>query len=315
MNVQLIENTAGMHFSPQALSFLKQSKAPNTLRSYQSDWDHFETWCRQHNSLSLPASVETVVNYISDIAATAKCSTIQRRLSSISQAHQAANFETPTLTYPVRTVFAGIRRSQGAAQNAKTPLLVEHLAAIMTKIPHSVAGTRDKAILLLGFAGAFRRSELAALECNDIEFEPLGMRVTIRRSKTDQESIGRTIGIPYGKHPETCPVLAVQAWMQLVGKTGPLFRAVSRSSSIRRGSMCDRTIALVIKSYVSTIGLNPEEFSGQSLRAGLATSAARAGVNEASIMRQTGHKGTAMVRRYIRNHDLFHGNAAQMVGL
>jgi site-specific recombinase XerD len=180
----------------RASSFVQQSKARNTVRAYRADWAHFEEWCRTHGQASLPASPECVALYVTDLAETHKTATIIRRISSISQAHQFAAFESPTQAAKVRLVMAGIRRTKGTAADAKTPVLVEDLKRMIARLPENLLGVRDRALLLIGFCGAFRRSELVALDVADAAFTREGLVLMIRRSKTDQEAEGRKIGIP-----------------------------------------------------------------------------------------------------------------------
>ena len=197
----------------RASEFVHHAKAKNTVRAYRSDWAHFESWCKLHGQSSLPASPETVVLYVSDLATTHKTSTITRRISAISQAHQIAGFETPTGSASVRLVMAGVRRTKGTAQSAKTPVLVDDLRRMVSRLPDNMLGVRDRALLLVGFGGAFRRSELVALDVADVAVTRDGLVITIRRSKTDQEGEARKIGVPYGSNPATCPVRAIQDWL------------------------------------------------------------------------------------------------------
>jgi len=252
-----------------------------------------------------------------------KASTLQRRLSAISQAHQVAGLETPTRNAMVMLVWAGIRRTHGSAQEGKAPALVEDLRTMVAAMaprrrgqPWQLLELRDRALLLLGFAGAFRRSELVALDVEDLAFSRAGLAVHLRRSKTDQEGEGRRIGIPRGQQPETCPVAALQAYLKAADiETGAVFRGTNHGR-IQQSRLSDQSVALVVKRRAEAVGLDPEQLAGHSLRAGLATSAAAAGASERSIMAQTGHRSVTMVRRYIREGELFHpGNAASVAGL
>jgi integrase len=210
---------------------------------------------------------------------------------------------------------AGIRRTKGTAQQGKDPLLTEDVRAIAAALPEGLLGVRDRALLLLGFAGAFRRSELVSLNAEDVTFTGDGLVILLRRSKTDQEGEGRKVGIPYGSHPETCPVRALRVWLDALGITeGPLFRSVQHGR-IQPGRLCDEAVALMVKRHAKALGKDARRFAGHSLRAGLVTSAAIAGVSERSIMRQTGHRSHAILQRYIRDASLFRENAAGRVGL
>lgn len=300
----------------QARDYAAAAKAPNTRRAYGSDWRAFTQWCEEHGRSSLPASVETLILYISVLAETRKVSTIQRRLSSISVAHQLAGHASPTHDAHVRTVMQGIRRSKGAAPNAKEPAVTTALKAMVEALPEGVSGARDRALLLLGFAGAFRRSELVGLDIADLRETNDGLVVTLRSSKTDQAGEGAKKGIPYGSTPHTCPVRAVRAWKELAGITaGPLFRPITRHGQVRPRRLTGHAVATIVKRAATLAGLAPAHFSGHSLRAGLATAAAQAGVSERVIMQQTGHKSLPVLRRYIREGSLFRENAAAKVGL
>lgn len=299
----------------KAGEYARQAKSDNTLRAYRSDWADFEGWCERNGMDSLPATEATVALYLTEQADTHSTATLQRRISSISQAHKAAGLPTPTQGR-VATVWQGIRRAKGTAQKGKAPARTQEVRAMVATTTDSTLGLRDRALLLLGFAGAFRRSELVGLDVEDIAFGSDGLTVTIRRSKTDQEGQGQTVGIPYGSHPQTCPVRNVKAWMEAARiASGPVFRSVDRHGNIAPGRLSDKAVALVVKKAAEAAGLNPKQYAGHSLRAGLATAAAEAGVSERTIMAQTRHKSLPMVRKYIREGSLFRENAAAEVGL
>jgi site-specific recombinase XerD len=301
-----------------ARAYVAASKADNTRRAYRSDWAHFGAWCESHGLAALPALPQTVALYLADQASAGmKVSTLGRRLAAISKAHQASGLESPAAMRhaAVAEVWQGIRRTEGIAPAQKAAATTDTLRAMLRHLPAGLLGIRDRALLLLGFAGAFRRSELVGLTVADLAFGTDGLTVTLRRSKTDQAGAGRKVGIPYGGTPATCPVRAVQAWLEASSLTdGPLLRSVDRHGRMG-ASLSDRAVALTVKRYAAAAGLNAEQFAGHSLRAGLATSAAAAGVSERAIMQQTGHRSTAMVRRYIREASLFSNNAAAKVGL
>jgi site-specific recombinase XerD len=300
----------------RAKEFVHSSKATNTVRAYRSDWAHFDSWCKAHGQSSLPATPETVALYVTDLSSTHKTATVTRRISAISQGHQMAGFDTPTGSAKVRLVMAGIRRTNGTAQAAKTPVLVDELRRMIARLPNNLLGVRDRVLLLIGFCGAFRRSELVALDAADAAITRDGLVVTLRRSKTDQEGQSRKIGIPYGSHVETCPVRSLQDWLEKSGITeGPLFRPIDRFGKMASIRLSSAAVADVVKRYAAAVGLNATDFAGHSLRSGLATSAAMAGASERSIMAQTGHKSVTTVRRYIRDGSLFRENAVVAVGL
>ena len=303
----------------RARDYIKESRAANTRRAYAADWRDFRAWCVLHGRPSLPASPETVALYLSDLAERCKTSTLQRRLAAISQAHQAAGqhaHEVPTKHATVRAVMSGIRRTKGTAQRGKAAAVTAVVRAMVEGAPDRLLGQRDRALLLLGFSGAFRRSELVALDVEDLEFTGDGLVVTQRRGKTDQEGEGRKIGIPFGGNPDTCPVRAVREWLDAAAiMAGPVFRSVNRHGQVQSGRLSDKAVAIVVKRHAPAAGLDPARYAGHSLRAGLATAAAAAGVSERSIMNQTGHRSVPMVRKYIRDGQLFRDNAAASVGL
>ena len=300
----------------QARDYAQLAKAPSTRRAYRADWADFTAWCRAHGRAPLPAVPETLALYLAGSAAHLKTATLTRRLSAIAQAHQVAGHPSPTKDPNVRAVAAGIRRAKGTAQQGKAPTVTAEVRAMVEALPATLMGRRDRALLLLGFAGAFRRSELVALDVADVEERPEGLAVTIRRSKTDQEGAGRTVGIPYGSHYESCPVRATRAWLTAAGiAQGPLFQAINRHDQLLPGRLSPQGVARAVKRAAAAAGLDPTRYAGHSLRAGLATAAAEAGVSERAIMAQTGHKSVPMVRRYIREGDLFRENAAAGLGL
>jgi site-specific recombinase XerD len=301
----------------QVREFIRASKAENTLRGYQSDWRDFCTWTSAQGLPALPASPEHVAAYIAECARRLKPGTIQRRLNAIAEAHKAAGLESPTPTAIVRNTLKGIRRTLGTAPAAqKAAALTVDIRAMVSAADAGLIGTRDRALVLLGFAGAFRRSELIGLDVADLEFNHDGLTVSLRRSKTDQEGAGRKIGIPYGANPETCPVRNVQRWTEEAGVTaGPLFRSINRHGHMQPAGLSGIDVARIVKKLAERAGLDPAKYAGHSLRAGHATAAAIAGASERSIMNQTGHRSVQMVRRYIRDGNLFRENSAGKLGL
>jgi site-specific recombinase XerD len=300
----------------QAREFARQSKAENTLRGYRADWRDFCGWCEAHALSPLPASPETVAAYIAECAGRLKVGSIQRRLNAISEAHKATGLDSPTSAGMVRNTLKGIRRALGTAPAPKSPTLTDDIRAMVDATDSGIIGARDRALMLLGFAGAFRRSELVGLDITDCVFGKDGLTVTLRRSKTDQDGAGRKIGIPYGSNPETCPVRTVQAWLAEVGaNAGPLFRSINRHGQVRADRLSGIDVARVVKKLAVRAGLDAAKYAGHSLRAGHATSAAIAGATERSIMNQTGHRSVQMVRRYIRDGSLFRENSAGKLGL
>lgn len=299
-----------------AKHYLDQSKAANTRRAYRSDWADFEAWCAKYSRASLPAAPDTVAYYLADRSQQLKTSSLQRRLATISEAHRAAGHESPNKSAQVRLVWAGIRREKGVAQNHKKPTLTKQIRLMLDHLPGSLLGVRDRALLLLGFAGAMRRSELVGLDVTDVLFAEEGLVVVIRKSKTDQVQAGRKVGIPFGEHAETCPVRAVQAWLdESMIEGGPLFRSVNKHGHVQDTRLSDRAVAEVVKRSLVAAGRSSRGYAAHSLRAGLITQAAMSGVSERAIQDQSGHKSLLVMRRYIRDGSLFRENAAAKVGL
>ena len=300
----------------QVREFIRASKADSTLRGYRADWLHFCEWCESRGLCSLPAATEAVAAYIAECAARLKVGSIQRRLNAIAEAHKALGLDSPTTAGIVRNTLKGIKRTKGTAATQKAPTLTDDVRAMIAATDAGIIGFRDRALILLGFAGAFRRSELVGLDIEDCAFGKDGLTIMLRRSKTDQDGQGRRVGIPYGANPETCPVRVLQTWLESAGViAGPVFRSINRHGQVQPGRLSGADVARIIKKLVRRAGLDPAKYAGHSLRAGHATSAAIAGASERSIMNQTGHRSTQMVRRYIRDGSLFRENSAGKLGL
>jgi site-specific recombinase XerD len=291
--------------------------ADNTLKAYTADWADFTAWCHEHSLEALPARPETVGLYCAALAETHKVSTITRRLAAIAKQHRNAGLESPASMRhsAVHDVIAGIRRERGTRPDAKRALSTDELRRMVTAIPATPIGLRDRVLLLVGFSGAFRRSELAAITVKHVEDTADGLKILIPRSKADQEGEGRTIGIPYGSDPRTCPVRAYRAWIAAAGITeGPVFRHF-HNKTMGTEAITDRVVALTIKKAAERVGLEAADLAGHSLRSGHATTASRNGASEAAIMKQTGHRSVQMVRRYIREGSIFHDNTGAKLGL
>ena len=300
----------------EASRFARTAKAENTKRGYRSDWADFVSWCEKYRRAALPASADTVAYYLADRSQDLKTSTLKRRLATIAEAHRAAGLESPTKHTQVRYVWAGICREKGVAQGHMKPTLTRHIREMISHLPDSLLGVRDRALILLGYAGAMRRSELVGLDVTDLAIAEEGLVVLIRKSKTDQMGVGRKIGIPFGEHPETCPVKAVQAWIDhAFVDEGPLFRSVNKHGHVMAHRLSDQVVADVVKRSLLAAGKSARMYAAHSLRAGLITQAAMAGVSERAIQDQSGHKSLAVMRRYIRDGSLFRENAAAKVGL
>lgn len=298
--------------------YLAASKAASTRRAYRSDWRHFDEWRRAHGLIGLPAAPETVALYITDLAASRKPGTIRRRLTVITAAHRAAGYPSPASMQHavVAETLKGIRRTLGTAQTGKRPLSTGDLRRIIEALPENLQGVRDRALLLIGFAGGFRRSELASLAVEDIAAEKEGLVITLRRSKTDQEGQGRRVALPYGTNPETCPVRAYGAWVAAAAITaGAVFREIARGGRMGGHALNKDSVGLIVKRAAARAALDPALYAGHSLRAGLATEAHRNGATEWAIMQQTGHRSVATLRKYIRESELFRDNPASKLGL
>lgn len=305
-----------------------QSRSTATKRAYRADWQDFCAWCAHLGLESLPASERTVARYVTqlaegnyehkpvDLRKPLKVATLTRRLASISQAHQLAGHNSPTTSELVRTRMKGIRRTLGTRQNQAAAATIEVVRAMVYALPEGRLGQRDRALLLVGFAGAFRRSELVGLDYADIKFVPEGMIVTLRRSKTNQEGATEDIGIARGRWAETCPVRALEAWLNAAHITeGPIFRPLGKHGNVRARRLTDHAVGLIVKRAAERAGLDPAPFSGHSLRAGLVTSAYAADVPEHAIQAQTRHQSERMLRTYKRSGTLFTQNASGKVGL
>ena len=298
-------------YAKRAKEIINEARAENTKKAYQNDWRDFLAWCQDNHLDSLPAKPETVMYYVIGMAdGGMKLSTIQRRMSSIAVAHLTAGFSSPTKDPQVLLAWDGIRRTVGWNEIAKSPILVNDLHRMIAHMDRTaLSGLRDRALILLGFTGAFRRSELVAINLEDIQWSNEGIVVNLRKSKTNQEGKEEKKAIPYGKYEETCPVRSLQAWIISANlKSGALFYGIDRHGNLK-SRLTGTSVALIVKKYVALIGLDPSLYSGHSLRAGFATASAQAGVEERLIMEQTGHKSVVMVRRYIREASLFDQHA------
>jgi site-specific recombinase XerD len=297
--------------------FITASKAPATIRAYRTDWADFTGWCATRGVEALPAAPETVARYLTDLAGVKAVATLQRRLTSISQAHQAAGHEPPTRATVVRTAWRGIRRTFGVAPVRKAPLRATDIRQLVATLDvDRLGGLRDRALLVVGFAGAFRRSELVALDVADIEWTDDGLVVAIRRSKTDQEGEGASIGLPYGSDPQTCPVRTLRAWLDAASIVdGAIFRHVDRHGRLF-GRMSGRAAAERVKRACRAAGLDACRYGGHSLRAGLITSAIEGGATEHRTMQHSRHRSVHVFRGYVRDLNLLDGsNPVARVGL
>lgn len=298
-------------------TYLRNTRAPNTYKAYAADWKQFEAWCAAHALPSVPAAPQAVTLYLAELGgAGKKLSTITRRLAAIAQVHRLAGYESPSEARPIRELLSGMRRTHGVAAHGKEALLSDDLRAMMRQFGDSLGDLRDRALLLIGFTGAFRRSELVGIQVEDCQPVPEGLVIQLRRGKSDQEGQGRDVPIPFGSRPETCAVSALRAWLERVPfHSGPVFRGINRHGRISERALTPTAVALLVKKRVRVGGLDPQIYSGHSLRAGFATSAALGGAPEWAIMKQTGHRSRAMLDRYVRLASRFRNNAVSFTGL
>jgi len=290
----------------ETLKNLKNSKSHNTLRAYESDYKDFSVFCLKNNFSSMPADPKIISLYLTHLSQTSKFSTLKRRIASISVIHKLKDHYIDTKHPVIRENLLGIKRLKGSYQKAKKPILINDLKQIIDVITKlnikETRKTRDKALILIGFAGGFRRSELVALEIDDIEFVREGVKIFVKRSKTDQSGEGMTKAIPSFDSTLYCPVLHLQDWM-----------AKGKSINRKIFPISDKSVALIIKKYANLAGLDGSMYAGHSLRSGFATSTAESGAEERNIMAMTGHKTTHMVRRYIKEANLFKNNALNKI--
>lgn len=298
-------NSSAINCTESSVSkYIKAAMADNTRRGYQSDLNHFRSW-----GGSIPSTPEIVSHYLAVHAEILSPATLGRRVVSITRAHTSLGLHSPCKSDLVKTTLRGIKRTIGTKQRQAQPVLKNDLIRMVHGLT-GIKGTRDKALLLIGFAGAFRRSELVALQVSDIEFVEQGLVVSISRSKTDQNGESRKIAIPHGRGT-VCPVHALQSWLEVASiRSGAIFRPVSRHGLIQDSTLSGQVVAVIVKDRVRILGLDPNKFSGHSLRAGLVTSAAQAGVSNYKIKQQTGHRSDAMLNRYIRDANIFVDNVA-----
>ena len=300
------------------LNNLKSSKANNTLRAYKSDFKDFGAFCAQHGLNSLPSEPKIVSLYLTHLSKNSKISTLRRRLVSISMVHKLKGHYLDTKHPIIVENLMGIRRAKGSIQEGKKPILINHLKLIINAIndqkTEDIKKLRDKSIILVGFGGGFRRTELTSINHEDLEFVPEGLKITIKRSKTDQYGQGMIKGLPYFNNETYCPIINLKKWLEISKiKSGPIFRRFSKGSSLTDKRLTDQSVVLLMKKYLNLAGIENKNFAGHSLRSGFATVAADSGADERSIMAMTGHKTTQMVRRYIREANIFKNNALNKI--
>jgi len=303
----------------ETLLNLEHSKAANTIRAYQSDFNDFRIFCSKNSFRSMPTDPKIVSLYLTQLSTNeAKMSTLKRRIVSIGVIHKLKGHYLDTKHPSIIENLMGIKRRKGSIQKGKKPLLINNLKEIIDAIDQQnkeeVKKLRDRAIILIGFSGGFRRNEIVSLDYEDLDFVQEGLKINLRKSKTDQFGEGFVKGLPYFDNSQYCPVVSMQKWIEISKiNTGALFRRFNKGSNLSENRLSDQTVALLIKEYLKLVGIDSKNYSGHSLRSGFATSAAESGAEERSIMAMTGHKSTEMVRRYIKEANLFKNNALNKI--
>jgi site-specific recombinase XerD len=303
----------------ETLLNLKNSKANNTVRAYKSDFNDFRLFCAQNGFKPLPSEPKIVSLYLTYLSTKdIKMSTLKRRLVSIGVIHKLKGHYLDTKHPSIIENIMGIKRRKGSIQKGKKPLLIKNLKQIINVIDKEknkeIKKLRDRSIILIGFSGGFRRNEIVSLDYEDLDFVQEGLKISLKKSKTDQFGEGSVKGLPYFDNSEYCPVVSIRKWIKISKiNSGPLFRRFTKGSKLSDNRLSDQTVALLIKEYLKIAGIESRNYSGHSLRSGFATSAADSGAEERSIMAMTGHKSTEMVRRYIKDANLFKNNALNKV--
>jgi site-specific recombinase XerD len=313
---ELLTDVKKLH--DETLENLKSSKANNTLRAYKSDFNDFGAFCAKHGFSSMPTEPKVVSLYLTHLSANSKISTLRRRLVSIGVVHKFKGHYLDTKHPVIIENLMGIKRKKGSIQIGKKPILINHLKQIMNVIDEQkiekIKKLRNRTLILIGFGGGFRRTELISIDHEDIDLVEEGVKITLRRSKTDQFGEGLVKGLPYFTNKKYCPVTSLKNWLNLSKiKTGPIFRRFAKGSMLTSHRLTDQSVALIIKDCLKLAGIENQNFSGHSLRSGFATVAADSGADERSIMAMTGHKTTQMVRRYIRDANIFKNNALSKI--
>jgi len=305
----------------ETLLNLKSSKAENTIRAYKSDFRDFSIFCVNNGFKALPSEPKIVSLYMTYLSSkNNKISTLKRRLVSIGVIHRLKGFYLDTKHPSIIENILGIKRRKGSFQKAKKPLLINNLKKVINiideKTKNEIKKLRDRSIILIGFSGGFRRNEIVSLDYDDLEFVEEGLKINLKKSKTDQFGEGSVKALPYFDNDKYCPVISIKKWIEIskIG-SGPLFRRFSKGSKLTEYRLTDQTVALLIKEYLELAGIESKNYSGHSLRSGFATSAAESGAGERSIMAMTGHKTTQMLRRYIKEANLFKNNPLNKIKL
>jgi len=303
----------------ETLLNLQSSKANNTIRAYKSDFKDFELFCVKNRFKSVPTDPKIISLYLTYLSTKdVKVSTLKRRLVSIGVIHKFKGYYLDTKHPTIIENIMGIKRRKGSIQKGKKPILINDLKILINVIDkenrEEIKRLRDRSIILIGFSGGFRRNEIVSLDFDDLDFVSEGLKINLKRSKTDQYGEGVAKGLPYFDNLQYCPVISLKKWIDISNiDKGPLFRRFSKGSKLTENRLTDQTVALLIKKYLKLAGIESKNYSGHSLRSGFATSAAQSGAEERSIMAMTGHKSTEMVRRYIKEANLFKNNALKNI--
>jgi integrase len=285
-------------------ALVQAGRAENTVRAYRAAWREFSWFCELSGVRSMPAAPSAVVDYLTWLVCRVKPSTMQVKLAAVSFAHRAARQPDPTHDEDVQVLMAGIRRRLGTAPQKKAPATFEDVTRMVETLEGDLRGKRDRALLLLGFAGAFRRSELVELDVADVRFNSQTMTITVRHSKTDQDGAGMKKVIPY-LDGALNPAAALRDWLTGADiASGPLFRGVDRWGVVGSRRLNGRTVARIVKASALAAGLEPHQFAGHSLRSGFITSAAMRGAPEWQIQEISGHRSERVLRGYIRDAGL-----------
>ena len=305
----------------ETLLNLQNSKANNTVRAYKSDFDNFRLFCGQNGFKSLPSDPKVVSLYLTYLSTKeVKMSTLKRRLVSIGVIHKLKGHYLDTKHPSIIENMMGIKRRKGSIQKGKKPLLINNLKILINVIDkeknEEIKKLRDRSIILIGFSGGFRRNEIVSLDYDDLEFVQEGLKISLKRSKTDQFGEGLVKGLPYFENSKYCPVISFKKWIEISKiSSGAIFRRFIKGSKLSHNRLTDQSVALLIKHYLKLAGIESKNYSGHSLRSGFATSAAESGAEERSIMAMTGHKSSEMVRRYIKEANLFKNNALNKINI
>jgi site-specific recombinase XerD len=305
----------------ETLLNLQNSKANNTVRAYKSDFDNFRLFCGQNGFKSLPSDPKVVSLYLTYLSTKdVKMSTLKRRLVSIGVIHKLKGHYLDTKHPSIIENMMGIKRRKGSIQKGKKPLLINNLKILINVIDkknnEEIKKLRDRSIILIGFSGGFRRNEIVSLDYDDLEFVQEGLKISLKRSKTDQFGEGLVKGLPYFENSKYCPVISIKKWIEISKiSSGAIFRRFIKGSKLSHNRLTDQSVALLIKHYLKLAGIESKNYSGHSLRSGFATSAAESGAEERSIMAMTGHKSSEMVRRYIKEANLFKNNALNKINI